>query len=914
MTEIRLFIAEVGYRGVTDHALKEALTGHAWPDYSTITYIAPTPRKLRDARRRFHHLVDSPYFPPRFVTLKQMAKALSVYEPGSSIFPEMLIPLLISEISQHALGYASILAGILKELKQHYPTENLRAIHQALRDTFGRSGLPEDMLASLDRTFAIFAQYQENLSAAGYADEDDLLIRSSEAARQLARRFPLLVVDGFYDMTNAELRLLEGLLQRADKVLMTFPFALPPDPGNPAPQITGYLDRLRKTFPLQEELLTGGAETDLSYIKYAGIEDEVEGIARHIKNLYIAGAIHPSDSVILTAPQLSAYRQLFARVLTRYGLPFSMNRQQSYAQKPALRDLLSLLEAVADDFPRQKFTTFLNSPHFSSIPALVTRWSPALSLRSGIIKGREAWDTISPDVVDKKILTPFIQGLQQIFRQLAPLTALRNGATPRTFSACLLTLMRDLGFTADDDLRKQLEDACALLTRLPEVAGCSTLTLSRYAEFLRHLLNTPAYTGETEGIQIMEFPETRGLEPDHLYFCGLRDGEMPTKPPVDHVLPDSVRREAGLTDLSTYLHTQKVYFLRTTAAAVHRHLSYPSMEGDKVFLQSPYLPWGKERQEKVAGILSREELQVRRGHRAFETLITETSPDARSVARIRKGRLAMPLRVTDVDAFRKCPRRFYLEKILGLEASRIAEYGIEARVLGTLFHVVMEGLFSDPPASGSTLYDKACGIFDAAVRRYHLEPYWTKLLKASFLEVLPQIINLEAGLREEGFSPFRLEMPIENEELLPGISLKGKIDRIDTDDAGFRIIDYKTGTAEIGSAVIRTGKDLQLPLYAALLRQRGMEVRKAGLYSLQNIGIKWIPTSRDRHTLDDYIDSSLVYLQETVSSMQTGSFLASPLEEFFCASCAEVPYCPYINVAGSSFRSGAVPPAGVNHD
>ncbi len=893
LTGIRLLKFPVSARGVTDHVLKEAVAGLAWPDYSLITYIAPTPRKLRDARQRFHRMVTGPYIPPGFVTLKQMARSFFSYNTRSRIFPDTLAPLLISEISSLAVGHASILADIMKELKQHYPSKDLPAIRQELRETFQRRGLPEDMISSLDRAFGTFEQYQTRLSSAGYADEDDILIRSCSAVSTMTRRIPRLVIDGFYDMTRAELVLLEGLIRLSDAVLMTYPFTLQAE----AP--AGYLDHLRSTFRMHEEVIGGKPETDMSYIRYADIEDEVEGIARHIKNLYIAGAVRPSDSIVLTAPQLSTYRSLFVRVLTRYGLPYSMTMQQPYAQKAPLRDLLYLIEAVADDFPRQKFTAFLNSPYFANIPELVRQWAPAISLKCGIVKGREAWENINPDAADRNVLGRFGPALRQVFEILYPMTVLRDGATAPTIRTVILTVMKDLGFSAEEGLQKRFDDALVVLNILPELAGRATVGLSRYAEFLRHILNAPEYISETEGIQVMEFAETRGLEPDHLYFCGLKDGEMPAKPPVDHVLPDSIRRESGLTGLATYLHTQKVYFLRTVGASAHRHLSYPSVEGDKVFLQSPYLPWGKEREERVYGVLSRQEHQVKKGFRPFEEMIKEISPDAKAMNRLRKGRLSMPLRVTDVDNYRKCPRRFYLEKILGLEASRITEYGIEARILGTLFHAVMERLFTGMTGSDNNLHTRACGIFDSEVRNYHLDAYWRDLLRASFLAVLPEIIDLETVFRGEGFMPFRLEMEIAEEEVLPGISLKGKIDRVDSDSASFRIIDYKTGAADIGSAVIKSGKDLQLPLYAAMLRNRGMAVLKAGIYSLNSISIKWIPTSRDKNSIDNYIDSALSYLAETVGRMQAGDFIARPLEEFFCTSCAEVPYCPYINVSGS---------------
>ena len=904
--DIHLLKFPVASRGVTDRILREGVSCTQPPDYSPVLYIAPTPRKLRDAQRRFHRLAVNPYIPPRFSTLKQLCRSYFAAEARSRVFPDTLIPLLISEISGHAIGYAGILSSILKEIKQHHTSGDLQAVRLELHDIYHRRGLPDDLLKGLDNAFEIFERYQSSLASAGYADEDDILIRGTAAVRNSSSGFRVLLLDGFYDMTRAETDLTGALIEKSDTVFITYPFMSAPDEGLRSQ--AGYLERLCSAYKVREIEVgdSGGIDgtsagiMDLSYIKYNSVEDEAEGVARHLKNLYIAGSIKQTDSVVLTVPQLSHYRQLIERVLIRYGLPFSMTAQRTFAQNGPLRDLLYLIEAVAEDFPRQKFTTFLNSPHFTRIPEFLRQWIPSVSLKSGIVKGMEAWENLNPDITDKKVLAPLAEDLKHIFSLLLPLISVRGGSTPENYHALIITVMDELGFTAEDSLQGRLKDALEFLQTIPEVSGKETVTLARYAEFLRHILNTPEYGDEGEGIQVMEFPETRGLEPEYLYFCGLKDGDMPSKPPVDHVLPDSVRREFGMIDLNTYLQTQKVYFLRVTGASAHRHLSYPSLEGDTVFLQSPYLPWGRENREKTYGILSLDELQTRKGFRPFEEHIREINPGKKTIARILKKDLAMPLRVTDIDAFRNCPRRFFIEKLLRLEASRISEYEIEARLLGTIFHKVMEELFRDPvntEMSAGDMEQRASSIFDAVVQQHHLEPYWTLLLKESFIQVLPKILDMESAFREEGFLPFSLEMDIKKEEVLPGISLRGKIDRVDAGNNVCRIIDYKTGSADIGSSVIKSGKGLQLPLYAAMLKAKGMEVEKAGIYSLNTISIKWIPTNRDKYTMEEYIGSSLGYLEETVAEMESGTFRAEPLEDYFCMNCIEAPFCPYINLA-----------------
>jgi hypothetical protein len=191
----------------------------------------------------------------------------------------------------------------------------------------------------------------------------------------------------------------------------------------------------------------------------------------------------------------------------------------------------------------------------------------------------------------------------------------------------------------------------------------------------------------------------------------------------------------------------------------------------------------------------------------------------------------------------------------------------------------------------------------------------------SFLTILPEIYELECKLIEEGYSFMTAEFPLRG-EIIKGIKLKGKIDRVDkknrSSEFGVRsseekklvtchsslvtetieLIDYKTGATQLtGSQVIAKGANLQLFLYAALMKSLGFCVERVGIYSLKDVNLSWVPGKKDKKqgcTIEDYIVTSLKFLEETVSSMRKGIFSASPLNEYTCWNCPERPYCPYI--------------------
>jgi len=81
------------------------------------------------------------------------------------------------------------------------------------------------------------------------------------------------------------------------------------------------------------------------------------------------------------------------------------------------------------------------------------------------------------------------------------------------------------------------------------------------------------------------------------------------------------------------------------------------------------------------------------------------------------------------------------------------------------------------------------------------------------------------------------------------------------------------------------------------MKSLGFKIERVGIYSLKDVHLSWIPAKGDRKrgwTIDDYIEVSLRFLEETVSKIRTGDFSALPLEEHVCRHCSERSYCPYI--------------------
>ena len=934
---VKVFYVPFSYRGSTKALLKMSADKILGPDFSKILYIAPTPRKVRDAQRIFHAIKGDCYIPPEMLTIKQLSRKLYSLHGDKHIIPRQLIPVIIAKISDRGIGFASAIADFIREIKQYHPRKSIDTVAEELYTVFCDFGTPEEISRRAMEAFDIFKTYQGISEKESVLDEDDVMALCPHLIQEHKWTPDILILDGFYELTRTEESILKALIENTKDIFVSIPHD-----NNLLDVTSSYSSFLNNNFNIETVFFaTNVAVTDTCYQPHSGAEEEVEGIARNIKHHFISGKITDLEKVIVAFPELSEYSDIVERIFRRYGIPYVISISKPSKRTRPFLDALALLESVADDYPRLPFSRFLTSPCFKNTPSVLKDWIPNLSVGSGVIKGKDAWLDL-PEVVRNQskeerstvgsFCAEIAKGLKWIFKKVTPLESIKNSGNFSQYYEVISELLNDLDFSSVVDQEEGIKDQILeiskdlslldtlVLRHLSPYNGKATSSLNEYIDALRFVMSATEKEQEGSGVQVMSLFEMRGIEAEHLYLGGLKEGNLPSKPDIDYLLPDSVRTEFGLINLKKYLLLQKFLFFRTIQSSKNVVLSYPLMENDRFFLPSPLLPWNKETQEKVSGIFSREEEFLRKGIKPFSSYITQIEDADSRFLRRTFGEKSY-INVTDIDYYRNCPRRFFIERVLHLEPLEIKEYKIEAMLLGNIVHEIMQFLFTKSFSDIKDFKREAEKIITNILSRKPLEQYWKSLILDSFLSILPEIHELETNLIGEGYSFMKAEVYVDG-EILKGIKLKGKIDRIDrkvqspkfkvqnseeielvTHDASrikdsVELIDYKTGLAQIrGTQVMTKGASLQLFLYAALMKSMGFNVERVGIYSLKDVHLSWIPAKADRKrgwTMEDYIEVSLRFLEETVSKIRAGDFSASPLEEQTCRNCSERPYCPYI--------------------
>lgn len=922
---VNVFYSPPGYRNTTECLFKKALelfkNNVACPDYSRILYLAPTSTKVTEAHKIFHKLVSPVvrhcYIPPDMATIEQFSQKIYSTNGSRRIVQHSLVPLIISRLSGRGIGFSSLLTAFISDLKKRYIDKDIDKIRGIFIDVFSELNIPESVAKPAFDCMDIFNNYKVFLEENGLIDRDDIV----NACPEYIPEIPFtLIIDGFYDLTPNEKKVLMSLIQNSGLTLV----ALPYEPS--FRELTDdYISFLRESPDLKEIFIEQSAAsivTDsrtsndkrFAYNSYPDPEGEVEGIARNIKSLYVSGRFKKLEEIVVAFPNLNRYFFTIERVFTRYGIPFDISKKEPLGKTRQFLDLICLLTSVAEDYPRLKFSQFLSSIYFRNIPDSLKTQIPLLSIQSGIISGKESWLNLSSkgsETIDIKGTT-IKEDLGLVFDKLKPLEDIRCSATFETYLDVLKKVLDELGFLetailpsepigkaefqiAVRDKRKALNEILEQISFLGSLYQ-NNISLFEFVEILCHLLNASFAKEEWQGVRVMELFDVMWLSPEYLYIGGLTDDAVPRRQEIDYILPDNVKRKLGLLYLDRYLDMQRFMFTYIVNSSKHLHLSYPLMEGEDMYLPSSYLYAGEEVRERIAGVFSKEEYLIMNGKTPFSSCISEIQ-----IKPLTAG-FQQYIKVTDIDAYRTCPRRFFIEKVLGLRPSEIKEYELEAITIGNIMHKIMEKIIKEPMEDLDYLKNRTADIIDEIVAGQKIEDYWKQLIRDTFIEILPDIYEKEKEIRKEDYIISEVEKPISGEPL-KGIKLRGKIDRFDKIGDSIQIIDYKTGTTRLNCSQVAKGKEsLQLFLYAAMMKSHGYRVKRVGIYSLKDIAVKWCPPPKKskgqgaggKDTLDDYIVASLQFLEDTVKNMRNGDFRAQPLNEFNCRNCHEFSLCPFI--------------------
>jgi ATP-dependent helicase/DNAse subunit B len=265
-----------------------------------------------------------------------------------------------------------------------------------------------------------------------------------------------------------------------------------------------------------------------------------------------------------------------------------------------------------------------------------------------------------------------------------------------------------------------------------------------------------------------------------------------------------------------------------------------------------------------------------------------------------------------LEAYATCPFLFLVDSVLGLEPRLPPAEGYDIRILGTMYHAILEGTYRRalprvyperlPGALRALLPEVAAETFASAPDDYGFRP---TALWARQREELTRVLaaTLEALIEATGsWQPLALEQAfgIEDRPCLDverggrRLRLRGFVDRLDRDEEGrLQVIDYKAGSTPIAPRDLDSGKRVQLPLYALAVRD-ALDLGEVGGGFYWHIGAAKASSLRLESYLggvEQAIETALEHALDTVEAVRAGHFQPHPPSGGCPANCPAAVFC-----------------------
>ncbi len=473
------------------------------------------------------------------------------------------------------------------------------------------------------------------------------------------------------------------------------------------------------------------------------------------------------------------------------------------------------------------------------------------------------------------------------------------------------------------------------------------------------------------GVLVTSLDEIRGLKWDYLFVAGLNDGILPTRFNPEIFFSGSFKKQAA-----THQTEERYLFYRTLKSWQKKlYLSYTQADNGKETIPSTFI----KDFEKVFTIseldysyteqiiFSEEDRLINLGNSYDESTDDNSGYEVHinNKIRINKMRELEPFKdssycgiitaddddlliepefenikkemaaylnkqysVSQLETYAKCPYKFFLEKVIGIEVIEEPTEDIEAIEMGRLLHAILYEFYTNIKKKKIVLancdqedFSKAKKIlfeiaekelkntaFKAPLTFYEkekilgLDGIETNSILYRFLEheregegkYIPEFFEVGFGKLRKDDSDLNLstQEPIEVE----GIKLRGKIDRIEVDytNSSFNITDYKIGGKTPTFEELKEGLSLQLPVYlyaASILLSKKFgkkfSANQMFIYSLKyssdSFGKNPISLGRGKENkfdnIDEAIENSLKKLVEYVRSIAEGKFGLTKIED-----------------------------------
>jgi hypothetical protein len=347
------------------------------------------------------------------------------------------------------------------------------------------------------------------------------------------------------------------------------------------------------------------------------------------------------------------------------------------------------------------------------------------------------------------------------------------------------------------------------------------LKQGNFAKLFRQIIDEMPmpFTGEPlTGLQILDLHQTYALDFKHVFFLGINEGIFPQSANPTFI-PYNLKKAHALllpeeeASISAYL------FYRILQRSENIHFLYNTnpdeiagMEKSRYLLQLLY-EW-----KEINPQIDLKEKIIAPDVPQFQVQpikIVKTPAVLKLLHKLYfgEGKDNPPqkkISASAINAYLKCKLKFYLSYIANLREEETVEEEVENATIGVILHKALEKLFPVGVNLSPELLASLAPHIEQAVsdayedgnekrsRKIYADYGYNYLVQQAMSQIIERTLTFEQKRASEAENLYQIwakEIEFTAPLQLRGkeITLKGKIDRIDSSPEGFLILDYKSG-------------------------------------------------------------------------------------------------------------------------
>ena len=557
-----------------------------------------------------------------------------------------------------------------------------------------------------------------------------------------------------------------------------------------------------QTLPPAERRLTG-----IAAIECATPAEEAQAIAIALRE----AVIEPGRTAALVTPDRTLARRVAAH-LARWGIAADDSAGRPLSATPPGTLAIALARAAASGFAPVELLALLKHPLVAAGEGRVDWLAQVRALDLALRGPRPA-----PGLAG--IASRVEGGRRGWWREVdAVLAPLGEAFAARPAPATVIATIREAAQALAGDAAWAGPAGRALATLVAEAEaaageGPPSIDARAVAPMIERLMGEVAIRPPQGGhprVFIWGLIEARLQSADLVIAAGLSEGVWPALPAPDPWLSPRIRVALGLPALERRIGLAAHDLVaalgapRALVTRARRDARAPAI-ASRLWL----------RLEAMTGGMTRA-----RRYRSWAAAIdrpADFAPAARPApappADLRPRRLS----VTRLDRLKADPYAFYAQSMLRLPSLEAVDADPGPAWRGTAVHAVLEAWATEDRCDPERLEARAEAMLEDVAAHPVLRALWTPRLR----EAVAWIAGRMAALRGQGRNLLVAERSGKIE--IAGVTLHGKVDRIDRDaDGSLVVVDYKTGTPP-RPAQVAEGFAMQLGLLGLIAEAGGFD-------------------------------------------------------------------------------------------